>query len=190
MSSLPSIQIRQQPARIGFDADIGTLEMRQPQAIVEQNTTPSQMELKQPKGELIIDQSKAWDALMIGSNATLMNHIYSQSKNIALQGIARIVENGNRMADIVNGGNPFAEIAMQEAFQDLELDYVSTPPSISNVEIDYQMNKPIINISKAEVHFDVQIQRPEINYNRGKMEVYLLQHAHVEIIPPQIDLKY
>jgi hypothetical protein len=111
MISMPTIQIQQRYAQIGIDADLGAFHISQPIATFEINTTPAKLDAQYRQGTLRIDQSKAWDALAVGSNLNLMQRIYSEAKNIALQGTARIVENGNRMAAIQNDTNAFAEIA-------------------------------------------------------------------------------
>ena len=57
--------------------------------------------IQSPPGELEIDQSRAWDASWQGPILTaLSNRIYQLAQEIAMQGIASSVENGNRMAAI------------------------------------------------------------------------------------------
>jgi hypothetical protein len=188
MFPLPSIQIRQQYARIGMDIEDGRMEIRQPKATLEQTTSPARLEMEYRDGDLTIDQSKAWDALAMGSVSRLNDRIYSQAKNIVLQNIARIVENGNRMAAIHKGGNPIADIAAEQAFEDNPLVYVGEA-SYDNVDIEYVANEPDIQYTPAHVNTTIQAQRPEIYYQRGSVSVYLAQRNSLEIIPPQLDYK-
>ncbi|TXK80950.1 DUF6470 family protein [Paenibacillus sp. N3.4] len=188
MSSIPQIQIRQQPALIGIDADPGTQDIRQPQAAYEMQTERPTLEMHQTQGELQIDQSRAWDALGVGPILESMSRIYSQSKEIALQGIARIVENGNRMAAIHLPGNPIAEIAKQLTFEHPEFNYYGEA-AYDNVDITYTAHRVEINVTDGKVNVNVQVNPPEISYNRGKLDIYVRQYANLEIIPPQIDLK-
>ncbi|MDQ0902945.1 DUF6470 family protein [Paenibacillus sp. V4I7] len=188
MSSIPQLQIRQQPALIGIDADLGTQDIRQPKATYEMKTDRPQLEIHQEPGDLQIDQSRAWDALGMGPILEAMSRIYTQSKDVALQGIARIVENGNRMAAIHLHGNPIADIAKQLTFEHPEFDYYGEA-SFDNVDITYTPFKAEINVIEGKINVNAQINQPEITYNRGKLDIYVRQYAKVEYIPPQIDFK-
>jgi len=182
------VQIRQTPALLGIDADPGKQEMSQPRATLEITTERSKLEMRQPQGELDIDQSRAWDALGLGNMLESMNRIYSQAKNVALQGIARIVENGNRLAAIHLDTNAFADIAEQQKFEHFELDYFG-PASFDNVDIHYTARKPEISYEPAKVNIYSHPNRPEHIYHRGKLDIYMIQYPKVEFTPPQLDVK-
>lgn len=188
MFPIPMIQITQQYAKIGFDADLGAYDIKQPRPTVEITTTPAKVDIRSPRGDLNIDQSKAWDALGVGSNLDLMNLIYSQSKSIALQGIVRIVEDGNRMGAIHLDRNPIGDIAWDRAFGDLEpIEFPS--PSYDSVDIQYTPRKPEINVELGNVVITSHPNQPQINYIKGKMNVYMEQYNSIEIIPPKLDLQ-
>ncbi|MCL6459838.1 MAG: DUF6470 family protein [Gorillibacterium sp.] len=186
--TIPQIQIRQEYGRIGIDADLGTQEIRQHAPTMTIKTEPARLDIHSEPGELVIDQSKAWDALGVGSHLEMMSRIYTEAKNIGLQGIARIVERGNRLAAIQNKTNAIADIAQEEAFEEYDFNYFQ-PASIDNVDIYYTAHKPEIQFNQGGVDVNFQIQAPEINYNRGKLDIYMLQYPKLEIIPPQIDMK-
>jgi hypothetical protein len=186
--SIPQIQIRQQPALLAIDADLGTQDIKQPAPTYEMSTERPKLEIRQPRGELKIDQSRAWDALGQGPILEAMNRIYSGSKNVALQGLARIVENGNRLGDLRYRGNPIADMAEQVRFERLELDYYGEA-SYDNVDIHYTAHKPEISVEEGKIHVNVHVNPPEINYNRGKLDIYMKQYQKIEITFPEIDLK-
>lgn len=188
MPSIPQIQIRQIPARISIDADLGRQNIRQPRATQEMVTDLPRVEIRQPQGELDIDQSKAWDALGLGNTMESMRRIASQAHNVAMQGIVRIVENGNRLAQIHLDTNPIAEIAEQLTFDFVEFDYYG-PASYDNVDVYYTARKPEIMPIEGKVNVRTHPNRPEIEYHRGKLDIYMSQYPKVEIIPPQIDMK-
>jgi hypothetical protein len=185
--SIGQIQIRQTPALIGIDADPGTQNIRQPKATFEMETERPKQEIRQPQGDLQIDQTRAWDALGVGPILEAMSRIYSQAKNVALQGVARIVENGNRMGDLRYKGNPIADMAEQLKFEHFEFDYYGEA-SYDNVDIHYTMHKPEITVEDGQVHLNTRVNPPEISYNRGKLDIYIRQYPKVEYTPPQIDL--
>lgn len=188
MSSVPLIRLDIQSGRIGVDVQRGQWDIRQPKADMEMHTTPLTMEIRSPQGELHIDQSAAWDALGMGSHTTFMNRIYSESKNIALQGIASIVEKGNRLAAIHKGGSPIADLAAQRAFEPSNMNYLGEA-SYDNVDLDYTANKVEINVNPGSVDIQITPHQAEITYTPGKVSIYMQQYPKVEMIPPEIDMK-
>jgi hypothetical protein len=183
----PQIQIRQQPAIMGIETEPGTQDIKQPKATMEMQIDQPKLEIRQQKGDLEIDQTRAWDALGQGPILAAMTRIYSQAKDEALRGIARIVENGNLMGDLRYKGNPIADIAQQSTLEHSEINYYGEA-SIGNVDIRYTMHKPEISVEEGKVNIYTRVNPPEIHYNNGKLHIYMKQYPKVEIIPPQIDL--
>lgn len=188
MAGIPSIQIRLQNAQIGIETTKGRLEISQPPADMEMKTTPPKLEIVQPKGDLTIDQSQAWDALGCGPQEQFLNRIYSEYKRVALEGIARIVENGNRLADIVHEPNAIADIAAEQAFEPSDINYLGEA-SYSNVKLDYVAHPPEIQVKEGSVDIIVTPHKPNIRYTPGHVNIYMKQYPKVELIPPQIDIK-
>jgi hypothetical protein len=188
LSSISFIRIEQQSAKIGINIQKGRMDIRQPQADVKMHTTPTTIEMNSPQGELRIDQSQAWDALGMGSPSTLMNRIYSESKQIALEGIGRIVENGNRMAAINHKTDAIADIAAEQAFEPIDMNYLGEA-SYDNVNIDYTAHKVETTVNPGAVDIQITANKPEITYTPSRVEIYMQQYPKIEMIPPQIDAK-
>lgn len=190
VARFPQIQISQQYGRIGIDADPGQLEIQQPKATQTLTTTPSQLEIHSGPGQLMIDNSRWHDALGYGPALEVSSRIYSECHNIAMQGIAKIVEDGNRMAAIQTGENVFASLA-KEAAQDNdfnELTYVGDA-SYDNIDIRYEPGPFNIHFEPAKVEHRVNVNKPVIDYRPGKLDIYMLQYPKLEITPPQVDMK-
>jgi len=187
MVSIPTIQIQQQWARIGIDADLGQLEQHQPEATLDFRSTLPRVDAESPKGELRIDQSKAWDALGRGGTLTTLNRIYSEAWRMGQEGIARIVERGNRMAAIHRPGNVLADLAQEgfQAFYDFEF---RGPAAFDNVELEYTAHPVKFAPVEGELQGSIQKNEPYIRYHRGKLDIYMQQYPRVDIIPPQIDI--
>jgi hypothetical protein len=188
MGAIPSLQLNIQNARIGYQTTPGSWDIRQPPGELEMHTTPLGIEMKSPGGELSIDQSAAWDALGQGNHSTWLNRIYTESKSIVLQNIARIVENGNRMAQIQNNVDPIPDMAAEQAFEPTQINYLGEA-SYSNVRFDYRPSPVEYNVSPASVDIRYTPHLPTTQYTPGKFEIYNIQYPKVDIIPPQIDLK-
>ncbi|WP_235885914.1 DUF6470 family protein [Paenibacillus cymbidii] len=188
MIPFPQIEIRQTPAKLGIDADLGEYSIRQPKATYEMKRIPSQLEIHSQQADMKIDQMRAWDALGLGNVLESMHRIYAQARTVALQGIERIVQDGNRMAAIHTGENAIAEIAKRWGQSRQEFDYYG-PASIDNVDVEFHARKPNIVVTDGRIEVNARPNRPEIDYTRGKLDIYVLQYGKVDIMPPQIDLK-
>lgn len=188
MISYHGIRIEQQYAKLGIQAERSKITIKQPKATFELESTPPRFDIEQPRGRLTIDQSRAWDALGVGSNLRLMSLIYDQSHQFSLEGIARIVENGNRLAAIHLGGNPIADIAGEQAFRDLPVQTV-TMATNDNVDITYEPQHPNIELVRGRVDANIRRNLPEIGYIHGKVHYDMLQKQSIKITPPQLDIR-
>ncbi|WP_026326562.1 DUF6470 family protein [Paenibacillus ginsengihumi] len=187
---IPQIQIVQQPAKLGIDADLGQQELRQPRAKMDMKTVRPRLEIDAEFGKLYIDNSRVWDALGRGPHLEVMHRIYSECRNIALQGIAKIVEDGNRMAAIHTGENAIKALA-EESTRDIDFfEYMYMgEASFDNIDMRYEPGTLDIQYIEGDTNIEVQVNPPEHRYTRGKLDVYMLQYPKVEITPPRIDLK-
>ncbi|TMV47172.1 hypothetical protein FE783_23305 [Paenibacillus mesophilus] len=185
---LPRIHYRLQHAKLHIDADLGKYDIQQPRPTFEMKRIDPKLDIRQPRGDLQVDASKAWDALAHGGNLEMMHRIYSSARNVAMDGIARIVENGNKLAAIHLGGEPIADNAQEGLAGFPEMDYAG-PASYDNVDITYTARKAEIEVTPGRIEFNTKVNNPIVEYNRGKMEIYMKQYPNVEMIPPQIDMK-
>jgi hypothetical protein len=188
MQIIPTIQIRQTYAKIGIDADHAQLNQRQPKAGIDMKQVSAALSIEQPQGDLTIDQSKAWDALARAGVMEVMTRIRGNAQSVFLDNLAARVERGNRLARIHTGENAIAENAKNITFTFPEFNF-SGYASPNNVDIDYTINRPIINIHQGGVDLNVQVNRPELNVQRGKLDIYMRQYGNVEITPPAIDAR-
>ncbi|WP_433944325.1 DUF6470 family protein [Paenibacillus sp. SN-8-1] len=184
----PILQIRQTPAILNFDADPGQYSIQQPKAEVNMNTQPSELEIHQYVPKLTIDSSAARSAFTGGNFLDMNSRIYSGFQDIYLQGIANRVEQGNRAAAIYEPGNTIADIYGQD-WQPIPFPEFRTPASMDNVDIRFDVTPPDINFHKAHTDIQVEVHRPEIQYNRGKLDMYMKQYAAVQYIPPEVDIQ-
>ncbi|MDQ8734022.1 DUF6470 family protein [Paenibacillus sp. LHD-38] len=183
---IPQIQIRTQPALISIDADIGKQHLEQPTATVDMEQIRPKQHFRTTSGRLDINQDRVWDALALGNNLQTMSKIYSMASDIALQGLARIVEKGDQMAAIHLGGTPIADMARDWKRTFPEYDFRGEA-AYDNIDIQYTPSELSIETTPGRINLNVQVNRPVHEYERGKLEIYMSQYPKVEIIPPQID---
>jgi hypothetical protein len=185
--NMPSLQIRTTPALLGMETQRGLLGIRQPKATLEMEITRPDLQIRQQRGDLYIDQSRAWDALGKAGSLTTMSRIYGQSRGIAMEGIARIVDNGNHLANIKSKNNAIADLGLQNTITTGQLDFAG-PASYDNVDISYQAHTPDFEARNAIVDINAHASNVEFNYRRNSLNIFVKQHASVEIIPPNLDI--
>ncbi|WP_010278713.1 DUF6470 family protein [Paenibacillus senegalensis] len=188
MMPLPVIEIRQQHAKLGMQSELGRNFIKQSRADMEIHTTRPELVMESSRSELTIDQGSAWASLGKDHPFNLNQRIYSQCQDIVLQGIARRVEEGNRMAAIHTGEHVFAELARERAFQEAGIE-PRAPLAYPSVAIEYKPGNTSIQVKEGSYQLHVQPHRPQIDYEPGKLNIYMLQYQSVEIIPPKIDIK-
>lgn len=184
----PILQIRQTPALIGIDADPGAYSITQPKADVNITTTSGKWDIQSFRPELTIDQSKAFAAYNGGNTLDMNKRIYSGIQQLYLQGIAMKVEQGNRIAQFFKPGNTIAEVYGTDT-EPNSFPENRGPASYDNVDIHFETRAPIIEFRPAEVDIQVEGHRAEIEYTRGKLNIYMQQYASIQFIPPEVNVQ-
>lgn len=182
------LQIRQTPALIGIDADPGNFSITQPKAEVNVTTTPGQLTVESTKPELTIDQSRAWAAYHGGNMFDMNKRIYSGIQQLYLQGLARKVEQGNRMAQFFKPGNTIAEVYGTDT-EPNSFPETRGPASYDNVDIHIETRTPQIDFIAAKVDIQVERRNPQIEYTHSKLNIYMQQYASIQFIPPELNVQ-
>lgn len=190
MISFPQIQIRQQFAKISFKAEHGTLLQEQPKVKMDYKTTLPRVEIKQPLGELSIDQSRAWAAYGLGGHLKTMLDVYDNARQIAMEGIASIARRGDRLAAIHEGGNAIAMNATDYSRRYAH-DNMLGPASYDNVDIEYIAQPVEFNPIAGKADTRMTKSEPVNQYTKGEFQFSMAQYAKVTIIPPppRVDLQ-
>ncbi|REE84481.1 hypothetical protein A8990_11415 [Paenibacillus taihuensis] len=184
--NLTKVSIQQTFGQIAIQTQNASQEMHSQAAELSIKQPPGTLEISSPSGDLNIDSSAAWAALGKGPNLDWMSMIYSQSKGIALQGIARIVAEGHRMAQITNPQNPFAEIAKRDYRAPNPVQY-TTAPSYTNVRISYQPYPAEITGVPHSVELQASSPQLDVQYNPGSVDIYMKQQNSIDIQVSQYD---
>jgi hypothetical protein len=184
----PILQIRQTSALIGMNSSPGNLSISQPRADLQITTMPGEWEMHQSPPEVNIDQSRARAAYTGGTLPEINQRIYSGIEQIWLQGIARRMEQGDRVAHFQRPGNSIAEVYGVD-WQAIPFPEIRGAASIDNVDIHIEAVPLQMAYHKGYVDIQVEVHRPEIEYNRGNLDIYLRQRNSISFIPPEIDIQ-
>lgn len=183
----PELQIRQTYAKVGIDADLGQYRMYTPEPQLQITKSSSQLDIQRQPSQLRIDSSRAWAALGVGDHMEWSNNIYSQMKNVVLQGILRRIEDGNRMlSSMAEKKDPIPDLAEKNSKLENSVEY-TTSAGFDQVAIDYRPAQISIQYEPERMKMDWLVSRPEIEYQRGKLDIYLLQKPSITITPPALD---
>ncbi|WP_082451992.1 DUF6470 family protein [Paenibacillus ihuae] len=181
------IQIRKSPAVMHIDADAGTFAIRQPKADLSITTTLGELTVQSTRPELTIDQSRAWAAYNGGNMLDMNKRIYSGIEQLYLQGIAKRVEQGNRMAEFFKPGNTIGEVYGMDT-EPNSFPETRSPASYDNVDIHIQTQAPQLSYRPAQVDVKIERNAPEIEFTRGKLDVYMQSYGSLQFIPPNLSV--
>ncbi len=185
---VPFISVQSQRGKIGIHSERGQFEIRRPQPVVNVDSKKTEITAHNRPGQLNIDNTPTWEALDGGNFEAFWHRIYSQYKQIAQQNIAQIVEQGNRMGDLRNKGNPMASMALDEFIEGPPDLQVYGEASVDNTKFNYIPNDVNLQVTPGELNIDAQIRRPQIEFHRGSVNIYMEQYPKVTITPPAIDI--
>ncbi|WP_123042223.1 DUF6470 family protein [Cohnella candidum] len=182
------LSIRSTPARLGIESPRGQLQMESKPAQLEISSPRVDMQIRQPRGELSIDASAAWLALGLGGPLETNTLKTQQANERTAEAIDRIVQKGNRMAQITNKSDAVVELAAGALIQDSEGIRIWGPASNMNVKMEYTPHPAEINAKPAHPDIQVHVNKPDIQYTPGKAKIYVEQMNSIRIWVSQYDL--
>lgn len=166
------IGMSSQPAQQLMDASHGEQQIVQPQAQMDFATTPSQLQ---------IDSSEAWQALGKGPHMEWNQRLFGQMKSVFLQQLAQTVDEGNRMAQITNPKNAFAEIAKSTVGNQSPVNYILGTPNVDNVKVTYTPGGVTTAIEPSPIEIQYTPVKTDIQVEPGKLDIYLRQKNSISI---------
>lgn len=165
-----------------------SLSITTPKPQLQIKTTSSRLSIQQPKGEfsitrtnpeisidrqlprVLIDQSRAFSEAGLKRWWELMDEYAKLGKMQALNAIARIVDDGNRMAQIQN--------KMPPAIPELALKNSTTPP--------FEVNFDIVPKSRPKIEVEGHLN---IDWKLGELKIsYTLREPIIEYTPSVVDI--
>lgn len=181
MVQLPQIRLESQTAKISLTQTPGRQEIRQPRAELSIEQPKANLSIQTTPGKLTVDQTRAWEDMNLPSPLRSVAIAANQGVNALMEGIQRRTQQGADLMEIENGGEVIAyqaEINGHEQTKLIGLKYIPSHFSVDinyqpgNVQIDAQANQPIINSSA---------NRPEHNYQAGKVDVQMERYNSLDI---------
>lgn len=180
---LPQIRMQQTPALLGLKINKPVQEIQQPKAELNLKQEPAIVEIRQPKGELTIDTFDARENLDLRSSTRRSRDNADYGYQKAMEAIAQISAEGDRLRAIENkGANPIADIAFEESGIYDNTEIIAAGTMIDDgIDIRYEAHKPEINVQVRGKKMDPVIHKPIHNYTPGKVEGYIRQWNSLSI---------
>ncbi|QXM07420.1 hypothetical protein KVH43_07105 [Crassaminicella indica] len=157
------------------------MSIQQPKADIKMTTKLPKVEIHTEPVKVQIDQYPCRAEIGFKNYIDLTKDTASFAKQKAMEGIARIVRQGNEMAAIQNKTDVIPEQAEENAYHlfDKEFNFDLIPKS--RPKIDFIGGKVDIKPIEGKVNMDVGVNKPIIDYKMGKVDIYLRQKNSINI---------
>ncbi|WP_025027199.1 DUF6470 family protein [Caldalkalibacillus mannanilyticus] len=189
--NIARLQMSQVFGRISIQQDSGGVRLEQPKAEMEIQTKPLTIDIEREKGSMDIDQSRSWAAYGLMNPVEMTARIMDQVKNNVKESIAKIAQDGDRMAAIHRSTDVIAELASERRIVEFpEFQYASAA-EYDNVDITFVADK--IHLRPQEARVDIQFvpQRPVIERIPAKVSIHMEQYPslHIQVVGDQLDIQ-
>ncbi|MEN2768735.1 DUF6470 family protein [Ornithinibacillus xuwenensis] len=178
---IPQIRIQSQMAKINISTQSGKQEIRQPKADLSIQQPRAEITMKTTPSKLSIDQTQAWEDMNIRSIERFNEKVAQEAKQAALEGMGRRASQGTELMKIENKGNPLISQAFTNAHDPMRALGIKFIPSVFAVKINYQPSDVQIDVKANKPIIDATVNKPEVNYIPGSVDISMAQYQDLEI---------
>lgn len=175
------IRITTQQGQIGINTTNARLLITQRPAEIDTHTEQATLEMHTEQIQIRIDQQQCFNESGLMSPSAFSEDVSQQGKQAVYEGISRRAAEGNQMAAIEKGNDAIANIAFDNSFHIADFNITFMPKS--KPEIDFVGGNIDIKVNEGSVEMKVKINRPDIEFEPGSIEIFLKQK-------PDISIKY
>lgn len=171
------INISTQPIRLDYTIRKAQLNLQSPPPKVQTETTPTTMEIRQPRGELTIDSTPCRYSIGLKNNADFARDNAALGKQAIMNAIARITQEGTQYARIESNSDAFADIAANSGFSEvpsLTLAHIAAP------DIHYQANPVQLNVTLGKINSSIEPSPVQGDYQPGSLDIRVTQYPSIE----------
>ena len=172
------LNISTQPIRLSYTTQNAQLTLQSSRPKVQMETTAATLEIRQPRGELTIDQTSLRYSIGLKNNVDFARDNAALGRQTAMDAIARITEEGDQLARIESKSDALADIAADSTFSEVP-EFTWAP--IAAPDIHYQANPVQLNGTAGKVNFTIQPGTVQGNYKPGSLDIQVTQYPSIEI---------
>ncbi|MBT1278782.1 DUF6470 family protein [Thermoanaerobacter sp. CM-CNRG TB177] len=173
-----NIVINQTFGRIGIDTTPAQISIQSPKADLEIKQIPAKMEIDQKLPQVYIDQYQCFYESGLKSIFDLVHDEAQMSKQIALEAIGKIAEEGRFLASIENHQNAIAELAKKAMEHEVTFTIDLMPKSRPKIWFEGYLN---INWELGGAEIKAIPHKPQISAIPGHINIYMRQYPSIKI---------
>lgn len=168
------LNISQQNAKIAISTTRPVLNLQTTRPQIEINSQAAKLEISQAKGELEIDNTAYRYSIGIKNLQDMARDNSEEGRQIVIETIGRIAEDGDRMARIESKENVFANMAAEANIKEApEITWapIQAPNiryNLTPAQIDYIPGKLDINLRRGSI--DAQLERGTVNISMAQYQ--------------------
>lgn len=171
------LNIEQQYARLGLNISEPAVQLDIKPPEIQLSTKAAEVEIRQSQGQLKIDSYPCRYSAGFRKTGDATAELAEKGMQAALQAIAKIAGDGNRLGAIQTGETDviahMAAESMLEEMPDVVLAHIN-PPKIS-----YQPGDVEFNAGKGKVSLSLERGSVDLALQRGKVQGYIAQRENV-----------
>jgi hypothetical protein len=186
--TFPQIDIRQTPIRLDIKSEQGQFNIRQHSATMDIKSTQATIEVSNKPPVVKADMTKTWDALDGGGTLSFMSRLYNQFGQFVNEAIVNTVREYDQIGDASLPTDPIPQIAWNSITKKPPKLQLFGDASVLNMSFKVDITPPDINITPGKAEVSITTNKPEINFQRGGVNITVAQYPSVSIKAPQIDL--
>lgn len=181
------LNVATKPTKLEFEVQPAVFSLKTTPPKTQVSTEAATLDIRQHQGTLEIDQSPCRASYGIRDQIGFTQANAAEGMRLAQEGVARVVQEGNRMANIGSHENALANIAMESTLEPSgELTWAHVDAPIVN----YRPNPPEIRFTPGKVTINSEPAVIENNSHSGTREGRITQHYSMRtwITEDKIDL--
>ncbi|WP_339175265.1 DUF6470 family protein [Solibacillus sp. FSL R5-0691] len=179
--NIPQIQLQTTRGQIGLTTQRPVQQIEQPKADLDLQQPKAEMSIRTTKSELSIDSVEMRESLDLMSSRSRTAEVAQYSKQTAMEGLARRVQEGIELMKIENGGNPLADQAKRTGRQPYSSLGIKFIPKADSVKINFTPGLTEVQVEPQKVINNTKINKPIHNYTPGKVNVEMQQYPSLKI---------
>lgn len=169
--------IDSQNAKVGINIYNASVNHKTTDAKLNIDTQETQIKIDSTMPKVLIDQSRCFSESGLKSNSELTADYAAKGVGKMNQGVARIVAQGNQLAQI--GSNPIPAQAKYNAYDQFNHEFGLVTMPRSRPQVTLIEGKLNIGVS-GDVKLDYNRGSVDAQYNPGKVQVYLEQKNYIK----------
>ncbi|EIV99092.1 DUF6470 family protein [Thermoanaerobacter siderophilus] len=173
-----NIVIHQTFGRIGIETFPAQISIESQKADLEIKQIPAKMEIDQKLPQVHIDQYQCFYEAGLKNIFDLVHDEAQWSKQIALEEIGKIAEDGDTLASIENHQDVIVSLSEKTLSQDIDFNVDLMPKSRPQIWFEGYLN---INWQLGGVEIKATPHKPQISVAPAHVNIYIRQYPSIKI---------